>query len=151
MVQQTGGITLITADDYRPFTDRALPQGGLITDIIRTALTKQGGGDEGKAINISWVNDWSAHLNPLLSRHAFDMGFPVVPAQLQSVTAHSMTRRSPLRHVHFSEPVFEILVLFFARSDSGFQFTSDEQIVGKRLCRPAGYFTFDLDKDGRNW
>ena len=42
-------------------------------------------------------------------------------------------------------------MLFFARKDSGFQFTSDDQIAGKRLCRPSGYFTFDLDKDGRNW
>jgi hypothetical protein len=25
---------------------------------------------------ISWVNDWAAHLNPLLLTRAFDVGFP---------------------------------------------------------------------------
>ena len=151
VVQQSGGITLVTADDYRPFTDRALPQGGLITDIVRTALTRESGGDDAKAINISWVNDWSAHLNPLLSRHAFDMGFPWFRPNCEHYNDLDDPAKFRCDTFHFSEPVFEILVLFFARSDSGFQFTSDDQIAGKRLCRPAGYFTFDLDKDGRNW
>lgn len=150
-VTRAGGITLVTADDYRPFTDRALPQGGMITDIVRTALGKDVGEDDAKAINISWVNDWSAHLNPLLSRHAFDMGFPWFRPNCERYGDLDEPARFRCDTFHFSEPVFEILVLFFAKKDSGFQFTSDEQIVGKRLCRPAGYFTFDLDKDGRNW
>ena len=151
VVQSTGGITLVTADDYRPFTDRALPQGGMITDIVRTALTTEAGGADTKAINISWVNDWSAHLNPLLARHAFDMGFPWFRPNCERYNDLDDPAKFRCDTFHFSEPVFEILVLFFARKDGGFQFTSDEQIAGKRLCRPSGYFTFDLDKDGRNW
>ena len=150
-VVDAGGITLVTADDYRPFTDRALPDGGMITDIVRTALTREADGDDAKAINISWVNDWSAHLNPLLSRHAFDMGFPWFRPNCERYDDLDDPAKFRCDTFHFSEPVFEILVLFFTNKGSSFTFTSDEQVVGKRLCRPAGYFTFDLDKDGRNW
>ena len=150
-VLRSGGITLVTADDYRPFTDRSLPDGGMITDIVRTALNREAGDDKAKEINISWVNDWSAHLNPLLSRHAFDMGFPWFKPPCEHYDSLDDPAKFRCDTFHFSEPVFEILVLFFAKRDGGFQFTSDEQVVGTRLCRPSGYFTFDLDKDGRNW
>ncbi|MGI9464635.1 MAG: LysM peptidoglycan-binding domain-containing protein, partial [Aestuariivirgaceae bacterium] len=63
-------IRLLTADDYRPFTDRALPAGGMITDIINTALKTQKDQANGPAFDVNWVNDWSAHLNPLLVNRA---------------------------------------------------------------------------------
>ena len=150
VITSAGGITLLTADDYRPFTDRGLPKGGMITDIVRTALAAQKSGAS-TDFNINWVNDWSAHLNPLLSKQAFDMGFPWFQPNCEHYDALDEPARFRCDTFHFSEPVFEILVLFFTKPGSGFQFSSDDQVVGKRLCRPSGYFTFDLDKDGRNW
>ena len=146
-----GGFTLLTADDYRPFTDRGLPGGGMITDIVRTALETQQEAASGPAFKINWVNDWSAHLKPLLSNQSFDMGFPWFRPNCERYSDLDEPARYRCDTFHFSEPVFEILVLFFTQSDANFQFASDDQVVGKRLCRPAGYFTFDLDKDGRNW
>ena len=144
-------VKLLTADDYRPFTDRALPAGGLITDIVRTAMTGQNEVAEGPAFKIAWVNDWSAHLNPLLSDGAFDMGFPWFRPNCERYDELDDPAKFRCDKFHFSKPVFEILVLFFTRKDASFQFDNNDQVVGKRLCRPAGYFTFDLDDDGRNW
>ncbi|MGI9413394.1 MAG: LysM peptidoglycan-binding domain-containing protein [Hyphomicrobiales bacterium] len=149
--RRDGKVTLLTADDYRPFTDRGLPAGGLITDVVRTALNGQIEDGNGPAFKISWVNDWSAHLNPLLSEGAFDMGFPWFRPNCERYDDLDDPAKFRCDTFHFSKPVFEILVLFFIRKDAGFEFTRDEQVVGKRLCRPSGYFTFDLDKDGRNW
>ena len=146
-----GSFTLLTADDYRPFTDRGLPAGGMITDIVRTALETRQKSASSPPFKISWVNDWSAHLNPLLSNGSFDMGFPWFRPNCERYSDLDDPARFRCDTFLFSEPVFEILVLFFTRSDDGFQFANDNQVVGKRLCRPAGYFTFDLDKDGRNW
>jgi len=152
VLKSSGGrFTLLTADDYRPFTDRGLPAGGMITDIVRTALETQQTAASGPGFKINWVNDWSAHLNPLLSNGAFDMGFPWFRPNCERYSDLDDPARFRCDTFHFSEPVFEILVLFFTRGDDSFQFTTDDQVVGKRLCRPAGYFTFDLDKDGRNW
>ena len=144
-------IKLLTADDYRPFTDRALPAGGMITDIVNTALRSEKQDANGPDFEVSWVNDWSAHLNPLLVNRAFDMGFPWFQPNCERYNELDEPAKFRCDNLSFSKPVFEILVLFFTRKGSGFQFSSDADVVGKRLCRPSGYFTFDLDDNGRNW
>ena len=70
-------IEFLTADGYSPFTGRTLEGGGMLTEVISSAMgiikqEARGRFDFG----ISWVNDWSAHLNPLLLTRAFDVGFP---------------------------------------------------------------------------
>ena len=144
-------INLLTADDYRPFTDRALPEGGMITDIIDNAFKSINEADGGLDYRISWVNDWSAHLNPLLADKVFDMGFPWLQPDCGNYDQLDKPAQFRCDNFFFSKPVFEILVVFFTLKDSQFQFASDQEVIGKRICRPVGYFTFDLDKDGRNW
>ncbi|MGI9464636.1 MAG: hypothetical protein ACR2OM_11880 [Aestuariivirgaceae bacterium] len=149
--RQKGDIHLLTASDYRPFTDQALARGGMITDIVNTALTRLNQDSGGPGHSISWVNDWSSHLNPLLVRKTFDMGFPWFQPACDRYDELDGPAKFRCDKFFFSRPVFEILVLFFTNNGSDFEFTSDEQVLGKRLCRPTGYFTFDLDADGRNW
>ena len=66
-------VNLLTADDYAPFTDRASLNDGLVTEIVNAAMGQAAGQD---GYRIHWVNDWSAHLDPLLSNAMLDMGFP---------------------------------------------------------------------------
>ena len=47
--------------------------------------------------------------------------------------------------------MFEMLILLFTDRNRPLNFTQDSDIEGKTLCRPKGYFTHDLDKNGRNW
>ena len=58
------GVNLLTAGDYAPFTDENLPNGGLITEIVQEAMGAVQPKDNFK---IHFVNDWAAHLDPLLS------------------------------------------------------------------------------------
>ena len=146
-----GDIQLLTAGDYSPFTDQALPRGGMITEIVTTSLNRLKEEAQGPGHAVSWVNDWSSHLNPLLVRKTFDMGFPWFQPACDRYSELDEPARFRCDKFFFSKPVFEILVLFFTRKDAGFQFASDQQVLGKRLCRPTGYFTFDLDADDRNW
>ena len=39
----------------------------------------------------------------------------------------------------------------FSRSDDPLTFETDADLHGKTLCRPAGYFTHDLDRADRRW
>lgn len=144
-------IQFLTADDYRPFTDRALPGGGMITNIIGSAMKTVRKEANGPRYAISWVNDWGSHLNPLLARRAFDMGFPWFRPPCDQFDKLDKPAQFRCKTFHFSSPVFEILVLFFKKRGSDFKFDNDNDVIGKRLCRPEGYFTFDLDKGGRNW
>ncbi len=146
-----GDIQLLTAGDYSPFTDQALAGGGMITDLVDQALIQLNKESDGPGHKISWVNDWSSHLNPLLVRKAFDMGFPWFQPACERYDQLDEPAKFRCDKFFFSRPVFEILVLFFTREGSDFQFANDQQVNGKRLCRPSGYFTFDLDEQGRNW
>jgi polar amino acid transport system substrate-binding protein len=123
----------------------------MITDIVTTALTHLNETAGGPGHAVSWVNDWSSHLNPLLARKTFDMGFPWFQPACERYDELDAPAQYRCDTFFFSKPVFEILVLFFTRKDDTFQFTGDQEVLGKRICRPTGYFTFDLDADGRNW
>ena len=136
-------INLLTADDYAPFTDRNALNGGLVTEVVQTAMTRANP-TEGFAIH--WVNDWSAHLEPLLSNALLDLGFPwLKPDCVQTPDNYRC------ENFHFSDSMFEMLVLVFAAKERPVAFDKDDDMVGKTLCRPKGYYTHDLDKEGRNW
>ncbi len=136
-------LQLLTADDYRPFTHRGLLNDGLVTHIVDRSMALNA---EVSDYGIVWVNDWSTHLDPLLSGQTYDLGFPWLRPDCTSTPDE---RRC--QEFIFSEPMFEMLVLLFVNADRSFTFAEDTDIFGKTLCRPAGYYTHDLDKNGRNW
>lgn len=136
-------VNLLTGDDYAPFTGRDLPNGGLFTELVKAAMTDV---NPEKGWGVNWVNDWSAHFEPLLSNAFLDMSFPWIRPDCD-------TQPDTYRCVNlvFSEPMFEMLVLIFTNTSDPMQFTRDQDVYGKTLCRPDGYATFFFDKDGRNW
>lgn len=138
-----GKINLLTGDDYAPFTSKASHNGGLITDVVNAAMAKASPA-EGHAIH--WVNDWASHFDPLLSNALLDLGFPWYKPDCAT-----MPDSYRCQNFHFSEPMFETLMLLFAHNDRPFTFENDSDMEGKTLCRPTGYLTFDLDERGRRW
>jgi polar amino acid transport system substrate-binding protein len=136
-------INLLTADDYAPFTDRDSLNGGLVTEVVQKAM-ERAAPEEGFAIH--WVNDWSAHLEPLLSNALLDLGFPWLKPDCETTPGNFRCE-----NFYFSDPMFEMLVLLFPNKNNPIAFTSDADIIGKNLCRPKGYYTHDLDKNGRRW
>jgi len=145
-------IEFLTAEGYPPFTGRALPEGGLLVDLLRSSMTlikdqAKGGFD----FRVSWVNDWAAHLNPLLITRALDAGIPWNKPDCSNLAALDSASQYKCQKFFFSDPLYESVTVLFVRNDSAFNFEKDEQIVGKTLCRTKGWSTNDLDKDGRNW
>jgi polar amino acid transport system substrate-binding protein len=51
----------------------------------------------------------------------------------------------------FSDPLYEIFEVFFVRNNSAFQFTSDDDVIGKRVCLTIDNGVDDLDGEGRDW
>ncbi|MDB9857600.1 LysM peptidoglycan-binding domain-containing protein [Amylibacter sp.] len=136
-------IKLVTADDYAPFTDRKLPGGGLITEVVDSAMKNNA---EVKDFGIYVVNDWSSHLDPLLTDAVMDLAYPWYKPDCKA-----MPDNWRCENLYFSEPMFEILVLLFTSKDRPIAFNSDKDMEGKTLCRPKGYFTHDLEGNGRLW
>ena len=145
-------IEFLTADGYTPFTDRSLPNGGMITHIVSASMDlikDQSGGSF--RYNVSWVNDWAAHLNPLLITRAFDAGFPWLKPDCDHPADLSQDAKYRCQKFFFSDPLYEIFTVMFVKSNSSMTFAKDDEIIGKTLCQPAGYSTYELDKGGRNW
>lgn len=136
-------VNLMTGNDYAPFTDQSLHNGGMLTDVVNAAFA-EAAPEQGYAIH--WVSDWNAHFEPLLSNALLDLSFPW--RQADCATVPDDYRCANLK---FSDPMFEMLMLVFVRNDSTLTFNRDADLVGTTLCRPTGYTAYDLNQNGRNW
>lgn len=136
-------INLVTASDYAPFTDRELPNGGLLTDVVDAAM-RQAAPGEGYAIH--WVEAWDSHLEPLLSNALIDMGFPWIQPDCNATPDEYRCA-----NFVFSDPMFEMLMLLFTRADDPIAFLQDSDVHGRTLCRPAGYAVHQMDRPDRRW
>lgn len=136
-------INLLTAGDYAPFTSPDLPNGGLLTDVVNSAMAKA---EPAEGYAIHWVEDWGSHLDPLLSNALLDLGFPWF--QPDCATSPDEYRCA---NFHFSDPMFEMLILLFTNKAAPVAFAADSDLEGRTLCRPRGYFTHDLDRADRRW
>jgi polar amino acid transport system substrate-binding protein len=145
-------IEFLTAEGYAPFTGRDLPQGGMLIDLLQEAMNLIKAQAKGAFdYQVSWVNDWSAHLNPLLITRALDAGLPWSKPDCNRPEFLGKGDQYICQKFFFSDPLYESLTVLFVRNDGSFNFEQDDQILGKTLCRTKGWSTYELDKDGRNW
>ncbi len=145
-------IEFLTADGFSPFADRSQPSGGMLTHVISAAMDKIKSQSNGQFdYGVSWVNDWSAHLNPLLATRAFDGGFPWTRPACENFAQLDQDGKYRCQRFFFSEPLYEALTLAFVKKDSSIQSATDEDLRGKTVCRPAGQSTYELDEGGKNW
>jgi polar amino acid transport system substrate-binding protein len=145
-------VEFLTADGFAPYTGRALEGGGMLTHVISSAMGLIKDESKGRFdFGISWVNDWAAHLNPLLLTRAFDVGFPWARPDCEGATNLDQSSQFRCQRFFFSEPLYEVLTGLFVRSNSKVKSLRRDDVSGMTLCRPAGYPVHELDKDGRNW
>ena len=133
-------IKLVTEDNFAPFTD---PEGGLVTDVVGAALSEVVGPD---GFEIYRINDPATHLDPLLTENLMD-----VALAWSKPDCSSDPELEACGKYLYSAPAFEHLILLFYDVTRPVPFTMDSDIVGRTLCRPAGYLTHMLDQNGRNW
>jgi polar amino acid transport system substrate-binding protein len=145
-------VEFLTADGFAPYTGRSLEGGGMLTQIISSAMTLIKDESKGRFdYGISWVNDWAAHLNPLLLTRAFDVGFPWARPDCEGAATLDQSSQFRCQRFFFSDPLYEVLTGMFVRTSSKVKSLRRDEISGMTLCRPAGYPIHELDKDGRNW
>jgi polar amino acid transport system substrate-binding protein len=136
-------VKLLTGSNYAPFTDQNWPQNGMVTEIVEAGLSQS---PSTEAHSLLWEDDWAIHFDALADREA-DMGFPWFRPDCDD----SQRNDHRCLQFHFSDPLLELVILLFTRTDNEFIFEDDADIEGRSLCRPQGYFTHDLDRPGRNW
>lgn len=134
-------MRLLTADEFGLFNDKNTINAGLAMQIIEAALLDNG--DVG-TFKISKVNDWSAHIDPLLTSHAFDLGFPWVKPDCSGGS-------DICDNFLFSKPIMEVANIIIVNRSSTLSSITADNVNGLTLCRPSSFDKDDIDADGRNW
>lgn len=139
-------IGFVTGNGYAPFADETLPGGGMMTQLVEMAVFRA---DPGIPYNLTFINDWQAHLDALLPSGAYDLSFPWIRPNCEAPETLSPGDQMRCNDFVFSGPFYEIVDGFFAMRDSGLgSVTKYADFEGKRICRPEGFTTGVLDGVG---
>ena len=113
-------LHLATGDDYAPFTGKALPGQGMLTQVVRAALAEQG-----SAITLDWLPWNRGYLKA--RRVEYDATFPYV--------------RSAEREAEFlySAPIYVSEQYIFSRAGDHIELDDLPAMIGRRLCYPLGW------------
>jgi len=136
-------INILTGSDFWPFTDKDMPEGGVLAHVVQAAMEAA---DPAQGFAVHWVDDWASHFEPLLSNALLDIGFPWFRPDCES---DPETYRCA--NLIFSDSMFEVLMLLFVEKSRPMAFNSAGDLQGRVLCRPTGYSTYIFDQLGRNW
>ena len=132
-------IEFLTAEGYAPFTGRDLPQGGMLIDILQASMNlikeqAKGGFD----YQVSWVNDWSAHLNPLLITRALDAGIPWSKPDCSNPQSLDKADQYICQKFFFSDPFYESMTVLFVRNDGSSILSGTNKSWERRSAAPRG-------------
>jgi len=139
--KRTYHIEFLAGDGFAPFKDRNSPNGGMGTEILKETMALL----PNVSYEIDWINDFSSHLDPLLKKHKYDASYTWFKPDCSNLA--KLSKQTQVRcEFLFSKPMYKDLVVMFIRKDSNFKLKSFKDLANKRVCRPKGYFIFDLEK-----
>ena len=138
-------IKFLTGGNYAPFTDEGLTEGGMFTELVKRAMDRA---DDKRPFRITFVNDWGPHLGILLPEGAFDLGFPWFRPDCSKIDKLSESMAARCTNFDFSHPFYEVVIGFYVRKGDPAERARDySALFGRSICRPRGYFTFDLEQE----
>ena len=135
-------IRVVVGTDWAPFTNEDQEQGGMATEITNLALSEAEGSPSYK---IDFINDWGAHLQPLISDHAYDFSIAWFRPNCDVIERLGDESQFRCNNLDWSEPIFEQIVGYYTRADQP-KVNSHQELFGKRICRPSGYALFMMEE-----
>ena len=139
-------LKLLSGNGWAPFTGEDLKGGGMLVRLATTAL-QRGGND--REFNLNFVDDWAAHFDTLLPIGAFDVSIAWYIPDCTKIDLLSDGMKRRCTELDASLPIYESVVGFYTLSDSEYANVKNyADYAGARICRPNGWFTFDLEEQG---
>lgn len=119
-VVQAREVRLVTGDGYVPYTSQNLPDGGMLSLVVRKAFEQRG-----LRTTLQW-RPWNRGYL-LTQRGQYDATFPYIV--------------SPDRQVQFlySDPLYVGEQFIFSRAGEQIDSTSEQSLSGRRFCYPLGW------------
>lgn len=139
-------IKIVSANGWAPFVGEEFEGGGMLVRLATTALNRGGNSRE---FNVNFVDDWGAHLSTLLPLGAFDVSIAWYLPDCSKIDLLSDAMRARCTELDGSLPIYETVVGFFTMPGNQYEgVRSYGDFAGARICRPEGWFTFDLEEQG---
>jgi ABC-type amino acid transport substrate-binding protein len=132
-----------------PLADEQLPEGGLIPELLRSSLGKARPSGAGSEIELRWT--MAAPVKSLLSDDSVDISLPWDGADCERPNDLVQASAVLCDNALYSDPILEVVVGVFTRSDSNFTFDTDESIFGRTICISADQDVSLLNGQGRGW
>ncbi|MFG5381080.1 LysM peptidoglycan-binding domain-containing protein [Yoonia sp. R2-816] len=128
-------IRVLTATGWAPFMDEDQAQGGLLTEIINLALENA---DSKPEYQIDFINDDGAHLQPLITDHAYDISIGWSQPNCELFDKLEDESKFRCNNLAFSDPLYEEVLGYYSPSADP-AFAEHSALHGKRICRAEAY------------
>lgn len=139
-------IRIVTANGWEPFVGESLKGGGMFARIATTSLNRAGNARE---YQLSFVDDWNAHLDTLLPMGAMDIAIAWAIPDCSKIDMLSERMARRCTELDASVPVYESVFGFFTLSGNAYESVRTySDLAGATVCRPEGWQTFDLEQEG---
>ena len=115
-------LRMVTGNDYKPFTDRSLPEQGMFSALVRAALAKKG--YDLDLVFRTWKRGYRETVDGL-----FAGTFPYTRDEYR------------VPEVFYSDPVFTMAWKPVVAAGSNMKAATPEDLVGRDYCYPKGYAT----------
>jgi len=139
-------LKFVSSNAWMPFADETLSGGGIFVRMAATAM-QRGGNDRG--YEISYVDDWMAHIDTLLPSGAFDVSIAWEAPDCTKLDMLGAFSVKMCTEFDFSLPIYETAYAFNTLVDSkyvGARAFAD--YAGAKICRPEAWPTGDLEVQG---
>ncbi|MBB1521128.1 substrate-binding periplasmic protein [Aquipseudomonas guryensis] len=113
-------LRLVSGEDYAPYAGSALPNGGMLSEVVFAALSSSG-----YQPSLAW-QPWKRGYHATL-KGSYDATYPYL--------------KSAEREAEFlySEPLYEVTQRVFTRRGMMLEPDNLQHFIGKRLCYPLGW------------
>ncbi|MEO1238967.1 MAG: LysM peptidoglycan-binding domain-containing protein [Pseudomonadota bacterium] len=139
-------IKILSSNGWAPFVGEEFEGGGMLVRLATTALNRGGNNRE---YNVNFVDDWGAHLTTLLPLGAFDVSIAWYIPDCTKIDMLSDAMKTRCNELDGSLPIYETVVGFFTMPGNQYDGVRNySDFAGARICRPEGWFTFDLEEQG---
>ena len=138
-----GILKIVTATDYAPFHGEDLENGGMINEITDVALSLT---LDKSSYRIDFINDWGAHIDPLILEGAYDFGISWFRPNCDLREKLSADARFRCDRLAWSDPLFEQIIGYYVRTNDPQKPEGHGDLFGRSVCRPTGYSRFMMEE-----
>jgi len=139
-------IRLVASSGMSWMTGKQLPDGGLLTNLVETALQRA---DDSRNSSVEFQTFQAENLSSEMSSAGYDLSFPWFLPDCSNLEPLIGADKALCTEFVASNAFYSVAFGMFSLTDGKYATaTSAQDLMGANICRPAAYIDFDLAQAG---